>query len=72
MNDESLQRNDNFHEIIVKIDMCLKSIETQLRNVSLNNSTPSLHSENENVSISSNPPKIKLPELKISKFDAAM
>ena len=39
--DESLARNKNFHKIFVKIDMCLKTLENELRDVSLSNRPPS-------------------------------
>ena len=39
--DESLARNDNFHWLFVKIDMCLKTLENELRNISLNKRPPS-------------------------------
>ena len=68
--DESLARNDNFHELFVKIDMCLKTLENELLNISLNNRPPSsADSETRNFSVASNPLKIKLPELNISKSD---
>ena len=54
--DEYLARNENFHELFVKIDLCLETLENDLRVISLN-------------SVSSNPPKMKIPKLKISKFD---
>ena len=38
--DEYLARNDNFHELFVKIDMCLETLENELRVISLN-SVPS-------------------------------
>ena len=68
--DESLARNDYFHELFIKIDMCLKTLENELRNISLNNRPPSsAELETGNFSVASNPPKIHLLELKISKFD---
>ena len=68
--DESLARNDYFHELFIKIDMCLKTLENELRNISLNNRPPSsAESETGNFSVASNPPKIHLLEPKISKFD---
>ena len=33
--DEYLARNDNFHELLVKIDMCLETLENELRVISL-------------------------------------
>ena len=39
--DESLARNDNFHWLFVKIDMCLKTLGNGLRNISLNKRPPS-------------------------------
>ena len=38
--DEYLARNDNFHELFVKIDMCLETLKNELRVISLN-SVPS-------------------------------
>ena len=59
--DEYLARNENFHELFVKIGLCLETLENDLRVISLN----SVSSK----SVSSNPPKMKIPKLKISKFD---
>ena len=39
--DKSLSRNKNFHKLFVKIDMCLKTLENELRDISLNNRHPS-------------------------------
>ena len=43
-----------------------KTLENELRNISLNNQPPSsAASEKGNFSVASNPPKFKLPEAKI-------
>ena len=47
--DEYLARNENFHELFVKIDLCLETLENDLRVISLN----SVSSK----SVSSNPPQ---------------
>ena len=47
--DEYLARNENFHELFVKIDLCLETLENDLRVISLN----SVSSKN----VSSNPPQ---------------
>ena len=71
--DEFLARNDNFREHFVKIDMCLKTLENELLNISLNNRPiSSADSQTGNFSAASNPPKIKSAELKISKLDIAV
>ena len=71
--DEFLARNDNFREHFVKIDMCLKTLENELLNISLNNRPiSSAGSQTGNFSVASNPPKIKSAELKISKLDIAV
>ena len=38
---KSLSRNKNVHKLFVKIDMCLKTLENELRDISLNNRPPS-------------------------------
>ena len=38
--DKSLSRNENFHKLFVKIDMCLKTLENDLRDILLNNRPP--------------------------------
>ena len=40
--DEYLARNDNFHELLVKIDMCLETLENELRVISLQELSKSL------------------------------
>ena len=35
--DESLERNGKFPELFIKVDMCLKTLENEHRNTSLNN-----------------------------------
>ena len=47
--DEYLARNENFHELFVKIGLCLETLENDLRVISLN----SVSSK----SVSSNPPQ---------------
>ena len=60
--DESLARNDNFHWLFVKIDMCLKTLENELRNISLNKRPPSsADSETGNFSVASNLPSPPTP-----------
>ena len=35
--DESLERNGKFPELFIKVDICLKTLENEHRNTSLNN-----------------------------------
>ena len=67
---KSLARNNNFHKLFVKIDMYLKTLENELQTISLNNRPPSsADSEARTFSAASDPPKIKLWNVKISKFN---